>query len=77
MTFFEDPIMLSECKNILTQIANEYTEASMLQEREWEEEKERNDWQRKVDAILTVSEAVDLIQKLDDGMSLPTTLLKR
>ena len=77
IAFFEDNIMLSECKNLLSQIANEYTEASNLQEREWEEEKIRSEWLQKVNDLLKVSESEELIQILDDGMSLPSTLLKR
>ena len=48
-----------------------------MQEREWEEDSERVKWEKAVYDLESVDQTVELIQKLDDGMSLPTTLLKR
>ena len=37
LVFFEDNIVLTECRNTLLMISEDYTESSKFQEREWEE----------------------------------------
>jgi len=52
-------------------------DASREHDREWEEEKVRETWEKSVREAESVSALMPLIIQLDDGMSLPTSLCTR
>lgn len=75
--FFEDLTTLEAALESLLQIDELYTEASAQHEREWEEKSVREDWVKHVKALAACSSVIPLLVQLDDGMSLPTSLLKK
>lgn len=57
------------------EIETKYTELSVCHNREWTDQEARSEW---IQAIYGENcDIENLLMKLDDGMSLPTTLLKR
>ena len=75
--FFEDAMTLRVAVDSLLQIDALYTEASAQHDREWEEKSLREAWAQSVKALAACSVVVPLLVQLDDGMSLPTSLLKK
>lgn len=68
---------MEACKEHLISISDKYMEASSEHDREWEDEKVRETWKEQVVGALSISELVPLINQLDAGMSLPTSLVVR
>ena len=51
--------------------------ASQQHDREWDEEKARQTWTKKVRDAQDITSLIPLISQLDEGMSLPTSLCTR
>lgn len=65
------------CKEQLIKIASFYSITSKAHDREWDEVEKQNQWEDSVRKATTVGEITPLIIKLNEGMSLPTSLIKR
>jgi len=65
------------CKEQLCKIASFYSFTSKAHDREWDEVEKQNQWEESVRKATTVGEITPLIIKLNEGMSLPTSLIKR
>lgn len=72
-----DNLSLEACKDQLCTIAQFYSETSKLHDREWEEIEKQRLWESQVRKAKQVSEITPLIIQLNEGMSLPTSLIKR
>jgi hypothetical protein len=66
---------LTHCKQKLAEIEHLYTETLKAQDKEWEEVSKRKQWTADVDSALKASDLVRLMVQLNDGMSLPTSLI--
>ena len=75
--FFEEIVTFEGCKEHLIEVQNSYMDASREHDREWEEEKVRETWEKSVREAESISASMPLIIQLDDGMSLPTSLCTR
>ncbi len=77
VAFFEEIITFEGCKTHLIEVEQAYMDASREHDREWEEEKVRQTWEKNVKETDSISALMPLITQLDDGMSLPTSLCSR
>jgi len=75
--FFEDFITHESCKLHLIEISDKYMRASCLHDREWEDEKVRETWEEAVRNVDKTVDLIPLINQLNAGMCLPTSLCAR
>ena len=68
---------IEKCKEQLLNIAQFYTQTSKPYDREWEEGEKARLWEETVRKVTTVNQITPLIIQLNEGMSLPTSLIKR
>lgn len=58
-------------------ISASYMEASAPHDREWEEDKVREAWASNIRKTNSVSDLISLVEQIDDGMSLPYSMITR
>lgn len=66
---------IAHCKGILLEIELTYTNTLETQDKEWDELSKRQKWQTELKKAQSISDLMELMLELNDGMSLPTSLI--